>query len=351
MEKQEQQIINLPDTFAAGDSAGNEAVEKQNISGESYDYTDQELIRLLVKSRMDQKQTLEYEDLDGYEMPPRSQFSMLKKPAVSIKYGKMTFNMASIRLFEGVQHILPLYHPKKKRLTVVMCREEEYNSVEWARIRQKDGMWVNKDITSREYIDKLYRLMDWNKECRYKVLGRVANSRDGLVLVFDLEEAVMFESKSLQYVDMESGETKEKKQQVMYYPEFYRDRVGRSYNDYVAARQMNLFEYLDGYVGNTYSDYKEAAEKTEKKNDGDVVEPDAKTNLAGAEPDGAMMTFPDEQKLDGKITISEEDTSKRGVAVVAGDHINSVADGNEWTKPASSDGRIFDKDVFQYKLQ
>ncbi|MCD8150164.1 MAG: hypothetical protein LUE92_11550 [Clostridiales bacterium] len=227
-------------------------------SGQSYGYNDQELIRALVKSRMEQKQPLEYEDLDGYEMPPRSQFSMLKKPAVSIKYGKLSFNMACIRLFEGVQYIIPIYHPQKKRMTVVMCREEEYASVDWARIRQKDGEWVNKEITSREYVDKLYRLMGWNKECRYKVLGRVANSRDGLVLVFELEEAVMFESKSMEYVDEKTGETRQKKQQVMYYPEYYKDRVGKSYNDYVSARQINMFEYLEGYVGNTYSDYQGA---------------------------------------------------------------------------------------------
>ncbi|MCD7764631.1 MAG: hypothetical protein LUI14_15885 [Lachnospiraceae bacterium] len=232
-------------------------------SGQSYGYNDQELIRALVKSRLEQKQPLEYEDLDGYEMPPRTQFSMLKKPAVSIKYGKLTFNMACIRLFEGVQYIIPIYHPQKKRMTVVMCQEEEYASVDWARVRQKDGVWVNKEVTSREYVDKLYRLMGWNKECRYKVLGRVANSRDGLVLVFDLEEAVMFESKSTQYVDERTGETKQKKQQVMYYPEYYKDRVGKSYNDYVSAKQMNIFEYLEDYVGNTYSDYN-GTEKTDK---------------------------------------------------------------------------------------
>lgn len=229
--------------------------ENRQSSGQTYGLDDQELIRLLVKSRMEQKQSLEYEDLDGYEMPPRTQFSMLKKPAVSIKYGKMSFNMACIRLFEGVQYILPLCHPQKRRLTVVMCHEEESASVDWARIRRKDGVWVNKDVTSLEYIDKLYKMMNWNRSCRYKVLGRVANSREGLVLVFELDEAVMFESKALEYVDEETGETVTKKKQVKYYPEMYKDRVGKSYNDYAAARQINMFEYLEEYLGKTYSDH------------------------------------------------------------------------------------------------
>ena len=62
---------------------------------------EQALIQELIKTKQEQKQELEFESFEGYELPPRTQFSMLKKPAVSIKYGKMTFNMACIRLFEG----------------------------------------------------------------------------------------------------------------------------------------------------------------------------------------------------------------------------------------------------------
>lgn len=224
--------------------------EKQK--GESYSYGDQELIRQLVKSRMAQKSELEYESLNGYMLPPRTQFSMLKKPAVSIKYGRMTFNMACIRLFESVEFILPLVHPGKKRLTVVMCAEEESASVAWARKRQRDATWVNRDITSEDFIFNLYKMMEWKNDCRYKILGRVANSSQGLVLVFELDEAIMFASKPIEVINKETGEVKKK--QVRYYPDAYKDCIGRPYNDYVEARQMNMFEYLEEYIGQTYSD-------------------------------------------------------------------------------------------------
>ena len=220
--------------------------------GESYSYSDQELIRQLVKSRMAQKSTLEYEDLDGYVLPPRTQFSMLKKPALTIKYGRMTFNMACIKLFETVEYILPLVHPDKKKLTVVMCAEEESASVAWARKRQKADVWVNRDITSEDFILNIYKMMGWKLDCRYKVLGRIANSRQGLVIVFELEEAIMFASKPVEIVNQETGEIKKK--QVKYYPDAYKDCIGKSYNDYVESRQMNMFEYLEEYMGQTYSD-------------------------------------------------------------------------------------------------
>lgn len=233
----------------------NNGRQAENGKGESYSFSDRELIRALVKSRLDQKSALEYEDLDGYELPPRTQFSMLNKPSVSIKYGKMTFNMACIRLFEGVQFILPLVHREKNKLTIVTCSEEESASVAWA--RQKDGEWKNKTITSEDFIEKIYRMMGWNRSCRYKVMGKVANSSQGLVLVFELNEAIMFAAKPVEFTDKETGEVKKK--QVKYYPDEYKDRIGKSYTDYVSARQINMFEYLEEYVGQTYSDMPEAS--------------------------------------------------------------------------------------------
>ena len=205
---------------------------------------EQALIQELIKTKQEQKQELEFESFEGYELPPRTQFSMLKKPAVSIKYGKMTFNMACIRLFEGIQYILPLVNIAKKRLAVAMCVEEESASVEWARFK-KNEVWVNKDITSVDFIEKIYQAMGWRRECRYKVLGRVANSDRGLILVFDLDEAIMFTPMKEEYEDPKTGE--KKKRQVKYYPDLYKTRIGKSYEDYEQARQINLFEDIMSY--------------------------------------------------------------------------------------------------------
>ena len=165
-----------------------------NQEGQSFTAREVELMQELVRSRMEKNEELQYESFEGYELPPRTQFSMLKKPAVSIKYRQLTFNMAAIRLFEGVKHVLTVVNTEKKRLAVVPCAEEESASVEWARVN-KQGKWVNKNITSVDFVENLYHLMGWNRECRYKVLGRVAASDRGLILVFEMEEAIMFAPK------------------------------------------------------------------------------------------------------------------------------------------------------------
>jgi hypothetical protein len=221
-----------------------DANQALNGKGQSFTAREFDLIRELVKTRMEQQAKLEYEDFDGYELPPRTQFSMLKKPAVSIKYGQLIFNKACIRLFEGVKYILPIVHPGKKRMAVIACVEEESASVEWA--RQKNNEWFNKAITSLEFTENLFKLMNWDRMCRYKGLGRIAASERGIILVFDLAEAVIFQSQPEEFTNPQTGEVK--KRRLKYYPDEYKDRIGKSYNDYYASRQLSLFEDLLDYI-------------------------------------------------------------------------------------------------------
>ena len=104
---------------------------------------------------------------------------------------------------------------------------------------------MNKNITSVDFVENLYHLMGWNRECRYKVLGRVAASDRGLIIVFEMEEAIMVAPKKEEYVDPVTGETK--KRQVKYYPDAYKNRIGRSYTEYEQYRQLNLFEDFGNY--------------------------------------------------------------------------------------------------------
>lgn len=215
--------------------------------GENYTPKEQELIRQLVQERLGRKNEIEFESLDDYVVPPKMFFSMIKKPAVSIRANRMEFSMSSIRLFEGVQHILPMLSERKQRLVVAICAEEELSSVEWARL--KKDKWVNRSISCPEYVQSIYRVMNWNKECRYKVYGHLANSERGLVLVFDLSAAVMFDPLPEEYFDKRSG--KMKKRINKYYPDEIRMKLGRSYSDYMAAQQTSSFESLSSYTDST----------------------------------------------------------------------------------------------------
>lgn len=222
-------------------------MENNQYQGESFTKKEQELIAQLVTMRKEQKQDLPFENLDGYEVPPRTQFSMLKKPALTFKLGKMEFNCAAIRLFAGITQILPIVNRPKKRLAAIPCKEEESASVEWSRL--KNDVYVSKNISALDYVEKIFEIMNWDRTCRYKALGRLAQTERGLVLVFDLTEAIMFAPKPLEYTDKITGQ--KKKRQVKYYPDEYKYKIGKSYNDYVAFQQQSLFENLEEYTETT----------------------------------------------------------------------------------------------------
>lgn len=221
-----------------------------NEQGEGYSAKEKQLLQELIEARREHKAELQYENLEDYEVPPRTQFSMLKKPAVTFKLGKMEFNAASIRLFEGISNVIPSVNPTKKRLAAIPCLEEESATVEWS--RQKKETWVSKCITSLDFVDKIFNLMNWDKTCRYKILGHISNSERGIILVYDLNEAIMFSPQPLEYVDKRTGETK--KRRVKYYPDEYKYRIGKSYKDYCAAHQESIFENLSEYTEKTDSE-------------------------------------------------------------------------------------------------
>ena len=222
------------------------ATESSTVSDQTEGYTpkEQELIRQLVQERLGKKNAIEFESLDDYVVPPKMFFSMIKKPAVSIRANRLEFSMSAIRLFEGVQHILPMLSERKKRMVVAICAEEELSSIEWARL--KKDKWVNRSISCPEYVQNIYKMMGWNKNCRYKVYGHLSNSERGLVLVFDLASAVMFDPLPEEYFDKRSG--KMKKRINKYYPDEIRMKLGRRYSDYEATQRMSSFESLSGYM-------------------------------------------------------------------------------------------------------
>lgn len=218
--------------------------ENKPYEGEAFTKKEQELIAQLVTMRQEHKQEVPFENLDGYEVPPRTQFSMLKKPALTFKISKMEFNCAAVRLFKGITQILPIVNRAKKRLAAVPCAEEESASVEWARL--KNDIYISKTIAAVDYVEKIFELMEWDRTCRYKILGRLAQTERGLILVFDLTEAIMFAPKPIEYVDKVTGKTK--RRHIKYYPDEYKYKIGRSYNDYVAFHQQSLFEKLEEYT-------------------------------------------------------------------------------------------------------
>lgn len=217
----------------------------------NYNYQDQRIIQEFVQSRLEQGEQLEFESFEEYEIPPPAQFAMLARPTISIKGKEFTFSTSAIRLFEGIKFVRPMVSSTKKRLCIVPLSAEEEGSIVWARQR-KDGKWVNKTITSLEFVQNFYNLMNWNRECRYRIVGKIVNSPEGLALLFNLKEATMQSKEKVEYIDPETGEVK--KTHIIYYPDHYKGRIGKSYSDYMASRDQSFYEQFGELTNNTYGE-------------------------------------------------------------------------------------------------
>ena len=82
-------------------------------------------------------------------------------------------------------------------------------------------------------------------------------------MLFDLEEAIMFTPKPQEYTDPLTGEMKKK--QMKFFPDAYKNRIGKSYNDYIADHQMNMFEDFIGYQDSAVLDEPVQEENTVPK--------------------------------------------------------------------------------------
>ena len=100
------------------DTINETANKPQENTGLSY--REVELIQQYAKLKLESNEELPFEHLEEYEIPPEILFPTITKPAVSIKYKEFTFNMASVRLFDGIHNVVPSINRKKKRLAVLM---------------------------------------------------------------------------------------------------------------------------------------------------------------------------------------------------------------------------------------
>lgn len=131
---------------------------------------------------------------DGYQVVRRELFAHINDPAVTIRRDSVTFNNACIRGLEDAVHILILINPHIHRLLVRKCDENEKNALRWC-IPKENGR-ESRQIKSRDFSDQLYKLLDWDKRNRYKILGYRISYQGEEMFIFDLMETEVFDDTS-----------------------------------------------------------------------------------------------------------------------------------------------------------
>ena len=182
---------------------------------------------------------LEKEDLlNNYQVVRKEFFAHMFDAAVTFRFDSLAFNSAAINKMADSMYVQFLINPNKKKMVVRMCSEEDKNAARWCKIDKKTGRKVSRRLTARMFCAKLYDLMGWSPENRYKIQATIMRCEEELILVFDLEETEIF-------IPRKSEDNEATRSNRSYFPEGWRESFGITYGEFKRNVGVNV---LDGFA-------------------------------------------------------------------------------------------------------
>lgn len=130
-------------------------------------------------------------DLAGYQVTRAELFSHTREPSITIWPNRVRFNMACLRRFPSVTHIQILIHPELRRLIIRPCLPDAPDSLRWAKGGGEKEL-SNRNMLCRIFAAKVFDLMEWDLEYRYKILGKPAVYQEEMLFLFKLTDFELF---------------------------------------------------------------------------------------------------------------------------------------------------------------
>lgn len=130
-------------------------------------------------------------DLAGFQVTRAELFAHTREPAVTIWPTRIKFNMACLRRFPHATHIQILIHPDQKRLIIRPSQPDAPDALRWARGGGEKEL-VNRDMLCKIFAGKIFDMMGWDHQYRYKILGNIAVCDGEVLFLFKLSEFELF---------------------------------------------------------------------------------------------------------------------------------------------------------------
>lgn len=172
-------------------------------------------------------------------------FANLRDPAVTIRDGNITFNTACINGLEDVVYVNLMIDEELGFLSVTGCDENDKGAIRWC--VAKPDKRKSRKMRCPDFTDGVYKLLGWDKKCRYKILGYQIPFEGKVYYVFDLNVFQIFNEKPKkgeEPVD-EAGEVQEIDTRKGYYPEDIANTFGVPMEQY---KKETAVTDMDGYV-------------------------------------------------------------------------------------------------------
>lgn len=168
---------------------------------------------------------------DGFQVVRGEFFSHIYEPSFTLNLNKISVNMACIRKLPDVEYVQILVHPEEKNLVIRPCKEEEKDSFRWKTTGKKVSP---KQVTCKVFFAKIYALMGWNLDYRYKLLGKLIRSNGELLFVFNLNNPEI-------YIRVFREGEKPRVSRTPVYPQEWKNQFGISVEEHRKSLSMNKF--------------------------------------------------------------------------------------------------------------
>ena len=185
---------------------------------------------------------------EGYDVVRKELFAHTFDASMTVKDGFVKFNTAAIKGFEEVVYIQMLFNEKQKRLAIRRCEQFDRDALRWCIVKDDDRK--PREMRCQPFTDLLYKVMGWDKEIRYKLMGFRIEYRGETLYVFDFTLPELFRKQ--QKVDGEKA-----KLAKGYYESEVADVFGVSVAEHKKQAQLSG---LKGY--NQVSDMSKNAERS-----------------------------------------------------------------------------------------
>jgi hypothetical protein len=121
----------------------------------------------------------------------RAEFaSSVFKPKVILSYESISFNMACVKLMPDARYVNVLIDRMRKRIIILPVNKHAKDALQWCNIA-KTGKLKKRTCTAKKFGEKLYDMMEWIKENKYRVLAYYQEVEGVRLLVFNLRECEM----------------------------------------------------------------------------------------------------------------------------------------------------------------
>lgn len=130
----------------------------------------------------------------GYEIVHGAFFAHLFEPSVKLVRETVSVNAACIRKLPDTEYVQFLVNRDDKKLAVKPCTEDTKDSFRWSTVG-KDGKKRPRTITCKPFFAKIVKLMGWDPDKRYRILGKLIRTKTVTIFVFDLKDPECFVKK------------------------------------------------------------------------------------------------------------------------------------------------------------